>query len=424
MSTSTKEQTALRYHAQSPAGKLAIQPTKPLAGPHDLALAYSPGVAAPCSAIAQDRQQVFDYTAKGNLVAVVTNGTAVLGLGDIGPEAAKPVMEGKAVLFKKLAGIDAFDIELDATDPAEVVRIVKAMAPTFGGINLEDIKAPACFEIEDALKEQLALPVMHDDQHGTAIVAGAALLNALKVAEKNIAQVQVVINGAGAGALACARLYLALGVQPANLVVCDSKGVLHKDRTDLNAHKAKFVTARPLHTLAAALHGADVFLGLSVGNVVTPAHLQHMAARPIVFALANPVPEIAYDVATAARADLIMATGRSDWPNQVNNVLGFPYVFRGALDVRATAINEAMKQAAVRAIAALAQAPVPAAVQAAYGRTPLIFGKDYLLPKPMDPRLLPTVAVAVAQAAVKSGVAQVPVTDWEAYGKGLQQYAC
>jgi malic enzyme len=420
--TLTSKQAALHYHQQAPAGKLGVHATKPLQSQEDLALAYSPGVAEPCRAIAGDRKKVFDYTAKGNLVAVISNGTAVLGLGNIGPEAAKPVMEGKAILLKKLAGIDAFDIELDATDPEVVIQIVKALAPTFGGINLEDIKAPECFQIEEALKDQLSMPVMHDDQHGTAIISGAALLNALEVANKDIAHIQLVVNGAGAGAIACTRLYLSLGVKKENIVMCDSKGVIRRDRTDINGYKAAFTTDRPIYTLTEALKDADVFLGLSVANLVTPIHLRSMAACPIVFALANPDPEIDYDVAMATRSDLIMATGRSDYPNQVNNVLGFPYIFRGALDVRATSINEAMKLAAVKAIAALAKEPVPAAIKVAYGNVPMTFGKDYLLPKPMDPRLITIVSTAVAKAAIVSGVAQRPIEDWEEYHTALQQY--
>ena len=419
--TPTNKQAALHYHQQAPAGKLSIHPTKPLQSQEDLALAYSPGVAEPCRAIAENRQKVFDYTAKGNLVAVISNGTAVLGLGNIGPEAAKPVMEGKAILLKKLAGIDAFDIELDATDPDAVIQIVKALAPTFGGINLEDIKAPECFQIEEKLKAHLSIPIMHDDQHGTAIISGAALLNALELANKDIEHIQLVVNGAGAGAIACTQLYLALGVKKENIIMCDSKGVIHNDRTDINTHKARFATDRPLYTLTEALKGADVFLGLSKANLVTSDHLQSMATRPIVFALANPDPEIAYDVATATRDDLIMATGRSDYPNQVNNVLGFPYIFRGALDVHATVINEAMKLAAVKALAALAKEPVPAAVKVAYGNNSLTFGKDYLLPKPMDQRLITTVSTAVAKAAMESGVAQTPIKDWDAYHIALKR---
>jgi malic enzyme len=419
--TPTSKQAALHYHQRAPAGKLGVHATKPLQSQEDLSLAYSPGVAEPCRAIAADKQKVFDYTAKANLVAVISNGTAVLGLGNIGPEAAKPVMEGKAILLKKLAGIDAFDIELDATDPEEVIQIVKALAPTFGGINLEDIKAPECFQIEEALKAQLSMPIMHDDQHGTAIISGAALLNALEIVKKDITQVQLVVNGAGAGAIACTQLYLTLGVKRENIVMCDSKGVIRSDRTDINAYKAIFATDRPIYTLAEALKGADVFLGLSVANLVTPTHLRSMAACPIVFALANPDSEIDYDVAMATRSDLIMATGRSDYPNQVNNVLGFPYIFRGALDVRATAINEAMKLAAVKAIAALAKEPIPETIKATYGNVPTVFGKDYLLPKPMDPRLITAISPAVAKAAMESGVAQTPIEDWEQYRTSLQQ---
>lgn len=421
MTTSSQQQDALRYHAQAPKGKLGIQPTKPLRSQHDLALAYSPGVAQPCIEIAKDPNKVFDYTAKGNLVAVISNGTAVLGLGNIGPEAAKPVMEGKAILLKRLADVDAFDIELDATDPNVVIQIVKALAPTFGGINLEDIKAPECFQIEAALKAQLSIPIMHDDQHGTAIISGAALLNALELAHKNIAQIQLVVNGAGAGAIACTQLFLSLGVKQENIIMCDSQGVIRKDRTDINVYKAIFATERPVYTLGEALQGADVFLGLSVANVMTPDHIMSMAERPIVFALANPESEIAYDLAIATRDDLIMATGRSDYPNQVNNILGFPYIFRGALDVRATTINKSMQLAAVRAIAELAKAPIPGAIQEAYPHAPVGFGKDYLLPKPMDPRLLATVAMAVARAAMASGVAQAPIVDWSAYETALQQ---
>jgi len=421
MSTSINKKKALHYHQQAPAGKLGVYPTKPLQTQEDLALAYSPGVAEPCRVIAKDPQKVFDYTAKGNLVAVISNGTAVLGLGNIGPEAAKPVMEGKAILLKKLAGIDAFDIELDATDPKEVIQIVKALAPTFGGINLEDIKAPECFEIEEALKAQLSMPVMHDDQHGTAIISGAALLNALEVAKKNIEHIRIVVSGAGAGAIACTKLYLSLGVKPENIVMLDSKGVIRKDRKDINAYKSAFATNLPIYTLTEALKGSDVFLGLSKANLLTPTHLQSMAKYPIVLALANPDPEIDYDMAIATRNDLIMATGRSDYPNQVNNVLGFPYIFRGALDVHATAINESMKLAAVKAIASLAKEPITQTVKASYSHTPLDFGPNYLLPKPMDPRLITTVSSAVARAAMESGVAQTPIEDWNEYLITLRQ---
>lgn len=422
MSTKISKQAALAYHAQAPAGKLMIHPTKPLTTQHELSLAYSPGVAVPCQAIAEDKQKVYEYTAKGNLVAVISNGTAVLGLGDIGPEAAKPVMEGKAILLKKFAGIDAFDIELATTAPEEVVKVVKALAPTFGGINLEDIKAPACFQIEEALKEQLSIPVMHDDQHGTAIIAGAALHNALALVHKNTKDIQVVVNGAGAGAIACAKLFLLLGVEQAHMVMCDSQGVIHQDRPVLAPAKAPFATDRPLHTLAEAIRGADVFLGLSKGNLLTAEHIRSMANKPIVFALANPDPEISYEAAITARPDVIMATGRSDYPNQINNVLAFPYIFRGALDVRATTINEAMKLAALKALAQLAQAPIPAVVQSAYSSDSLAFGKEYLLPKPVDPRLITTVSTAVAQAAMASGVAKKPIHDWEQYQATLQQW--
>ena len=413
------DQEALHYHAQSPRGKLSVAPTKPMGTARDLSLAYSPGVAVPCQAIAQAPREVFTYTGKGNLVAVISNGTAVLGLGDLGPSAAKPVMEGKAALFKKLAGINAFDIELDETDPEKLIQIIKAMAPTFGGINLEDIKAPACFQIEEALRQALDIPVMHDDQHGTAIISGAALVNALTIVGKDISQVQVVVNGAGAGAIACAQLYLTLGVRKENLIMCDSRGVIRTDRTDLNAYKRAFATDRAVHTLAQALKGADVFLGLSAANIITPAHLHTMAPDPIVFALANPDPEIPYNVAVAARPDVVMATGRSDYPNQVNNILGFPYIFRGALDVHATTINEPMKLAAVYALAMLAKEPVPAAISAAYDNVSFAFGREYLLPKPMDPRLIATVSMAVARAAMETGVAQNPIEDWEAYENAL-----
>ncbi|MHB9147800.1 MAG: malic enzyme-like NAD(P)-binding protein [Candidatus Amoebophilus sp.] len=422
MSIKITNEAVLDYHAQKPAGKLGIHATKPLQTQYDLSLAYSPGVAIPCQAIAEDKQQVYNYTAKGNLVAVISNGTAILGLGNLGPEAAKPVMEGKAVLLKKFAGIDAFDIEIDATEPADVVHIIKALAPTFGGINLEDFKAPECFEIEKALKEQLSIPVMHDDQHGTAIIAGAALKNALLLVKKEIGNIQVVINGAGAGAIACAKLIVALGVKPGNLVMCDTQGVIRKDREELAGEKSKFATDRSVHTLVEALKGADVFMGLSKGNILQPEHILDMAERPIVFALANPNPEINYDLAVNTRKDIIMATGRSDYPNQINNVLGFPYIFRGALDVWATAINEPMKLAAVEALAALAQQPVPDLVKKAYGVESLEFGSTYILPKPIDPRLITTVSPAVAQAAIESGVARKHIQDWEAYKESLKQY--
>ncbi|MDE6306490.1 MAG: NADP-dependent malic enzyme, partial [Muribaculaceae bacterium] len=383
-------------------------------------LAYSPGVAYPCKEIEKDPATVYEYTDKGNLVAVISNGTAVLGLGDIGALAGKPVMEGKALLFKIFAGIDCFDIEVNEKDPQKFIDIVKAISPTFGGINLEDIKAPECFEIEQRLKAECDIPVMHDDQHGTAIISAAGLLNALEIQGKKIEEVKLVVNGAGAAAVSCTRLYIALGVRKENVVMCDSKGVLNTKRTGLNAQKLEFATSRDIDTLEEAMVGADVFLGLSVKDVVTTEMVRSMADKPIVFALANPDPEIAYDKAIASRPDLIFATGRSDYPNQINNVLGFPYIFRGALDSGATQINEAMKLAAVRAIADLAKQPVPSVVNAAYNMTDLRFGRDYILPKPLDPRLLTSVAPAVARGAMESGVATRPITDWEAYNEKLR----
>ena len=384
-------------------------------------MAYTPGVAVPCMEIYDTPEKVYDYTGKGNLVAVISNGTAVLGLGNIGAEASKPVMEGKGLLFKVLAGVNTYDIEIGTEDVEAFVQTVKMIAPTFGGINLEDIKAPQCFEIERRLKEEVNLPLMHDDQHGTAIITSAALLNALEIAGKRIDRIQVVVNGAGAAATACAKLYLSLGVRPENLVMCDSKGVITRRRTNLSPEKAQFATVRDLTTLADALRGADVFLGVSKAGVLTGEMVKTMAPDPIVFALANPDPEIPYDEAKASRPDLIFATGRSDYPNQVNNVIGFPYIFRGALDVRATAINEPMKIAAAHAIAALAKEPVPAEMLQAYGVEALSFGRDYLIPKPLDKRLLTAVSVAVARAAVESGVAQHPITDWGAYAAALVQ---
>ncbi|MBQ4344574.1 MAG: NADP-dependent malic enzyme [Muribaculaceae bacterium] len=420
MSKSIKE-LALDYHREGKPGKIEVNPTKPYSSQNDLALAYSPGVAFPCLEIEERPQDAYEYTSKGNLVAVISNGTAVLGLGDIGALAGKPVMEGKALLFKIFAGLDCFDIEVDEKDPEKFIQVVKAIAPTFGGINLEDIKAPECFEIERRLKEELSIPVMHDDQHGTAIISAAGLLNALELQGKKIEEARLVVNGAGAAAVSCTRLYIALGIKPENVVMCDSKGVLNKKRTNLNAQKLEFATDRDIDTLEEAMKGADVFLGLSVKDVVTPEMVQSMAPNPIVFALANPDPEIAYDKAIASRPDLIFATGRSDYPNQINNVLGFPYIFRGALDSGATAINEDMKLAAVRAIAALAKQPVPSVVNAAYNMTNLQFGKDYILPKPLDPRLLTTVAPAVARGAMESGVATRPISDWDAYNEKLRQ---
>ena len=411
---------ALRYHAEGQPGKIAVVPTKPLTSQHDFSLAYSPGVAEPCLEIVKNPLDAYKYTGKGNLVAVVTNGTAVLGLGNIGALAGKPVMEGKSMLFKVFADIDAFDIEVNATDTDRFVETVKAIAPTFGGINLEDIKAPECFEIEARLRQELDIPVMHDDQHGTAIITSAALLNGAKLAGKELDRMRVVVNGAGAAAIACARLFLSLGIRRENLVLCDSRGVVTTYRDDLNPVKRELATSRRISTLTEAVAGADVFLGVSKADTLTPGMLRSMASNPIVMALANPDPEIAYEKAVVSRPDIIFATGRSDYPNQVNNVLGFPYIFRGALDVRATEINDAMKLAAARAIAALAQQPVPTAVLQAYRLQRLEFGRSYLIPKPLDPRLLATVAPAVARAAMESGVARRPVTDWEAYAEELR----
>ncbi|MET3874734.1 NADP-dependent malic enzyme [Chitinophaga sp. OAE865] len=419
MAKKLNKQDALDYHAKGRPGKIEVIPTKDTKSQWDLSLAYSPGVAEPCKEIFNDVENVYKYTAKGNLVGVISNGTAVLGLGDIGPEAGKPVMEGKAVLFKIFADIDVFDIELDAKDPDTFVAAVKALEPTFGGINLEDIKSPECFEIEDRLRKELKIPIMHDDQHGTAIISSAALLNALELVKKKIEKVKIVVNGAGAAAMACVKLYVALGAKPENFIMFDKDGVLNKDRQDLSERHKQFTTNTKIRSLAEALKGADVFLGLSVGNVVTAEMIKSMAKNPIVFAMANPDPEIAYETAISARPDIIMATGRSDYPNQVNNVLGFPYIFRGALDVRATQINEAMKLAAVRALADMAKSPVPDIVNLAYNERNLFFGPKYIIPKPLDPRLLSTVAPAVAKAAMESGVAHKPITDWEAYRNEL-----
>lgn len=419
MSKVTKEM-ALDYHEEGKPGKIEIVPTKPYASQHDLALAYSPGVAYPCLEIEKDPEDAYRYTNRGNLVGVISNGTAVLGLGDIGALAGKPVMEGKALLFKIFAGLDAFDIEINEKDPDKIIEIVKAIAPTFGGINLEDIKAPECFKIETRLKEECDIPVMHDDQHGTAIISGAGLLNALQIQGKKIGDIRLVVNGAGAAAISCTRLYVALGVNPKNVVMCDSKGVIRADREGLNSQKREFATTRDLHTLQEAMKDADVFLGLSVADVVTPEMVFSMAPRPIVFALANPNPEIAYDLAMQTRDDIIVATGRSDYPNQINNVIGFPYIFRGALDCGATAINEAMKIAAVHAIADLAKEPVPSVVDEAYGMNNITFGREYILPKALDPRLLLCVAPAVAKAAAQSGIARRPIPDWAAYQTKLR----
>jgi len=416
-----KKQDALDYHSQGRPGKIEVVPTKPYSSQRDLSLAYSPGVAEPCIKIHENEDDVYKYTAKGNLVAVISNGTAVLGLGNIGPNASKPVMEGKGVLFKIFADIDVFDIEVDRSDVDGFVETVKAIAPTFGGINLEDIKAPECFEIERRLKEELSIPIMHDDQHGTAIIAGAALLNALELAEKKIDQVRIVVNGAGASAISCTKLFVALGARVDNVVMLDSSGVIRSDREVLDAQKALFATKRDINTLEEAMKDSDVFIGLSKGNILHAAHLQSMAANPIVFAMANPDPEITYEDAHGSREDIILATGRSDYPNQVNNVIGFPFIFRGALDVRAKQINEEMKLAAVRAIAALAKEPVPEIVNLAYNKTNIQFGKDYIIPKPLDPRLITTVAPAVAKAAIESGVARLPIANWEAYEEELSK---
>ena len=412
-----RREQALEYHASGRPGKIEVVPTKEAKTQKDLSLAYSPGVAVPCLEIAANPDDVYKYTAKGNLVAVISNGTAVLGLGNIGPEAGKPVMEGKGVLFKIFADIDVFDIEINETDPEKFVQIVKALEPTFGGINLEDIKAPECFYIEQELKKQMKIPVMHDDQHGTAIISGAALLNALELQKKKIDKVKFVVNGAGAAAMACCKLYVALGAKPENFILFDRKGALHEGRETLDEDRKLFSVKKDKADwdLSKALKDADIFIGLSVGNVVTQAMIKSMAKNPIVFAMANPDPEISYEDATAARKDIIMATGRSDYPNQVNNVLGFPYIFRGALDVRATTINEAMKLAAVKALAELARTTVPDIVNMAYNQRSMSFGPEYIIPKPVDPRLLSTVAPAVAKAAMESGVAKKQIENWDAY---------
>ena len=420
MAKITKEE-ALRYHAEGKPGKIEVIPTKPHSTQTDLSLAYSPGVAEPCLEIEKNPLDAYEYTAKGNLVAVISNGTAVLGLGDIGPLAGKPVMEGKGLLFKIFAGIDVFDIEVNEKDPEKFIQTVKAISPTFGGINLEDIKAPECFEIETRLKNELDIPVMHDDQHGTAIISGAGLINALEIAGKKIEDVKIVVNGAGAASISCTRLYVMLGARKENIVMCDSKGVISTSRPDLNAAKREFATDRSIKTLQEAVVGADVFLGLSVANVLTKEMVRSMNADPIVFALANPNPEISYADAMDSRDDIIFATGRSDYPNQINNVLGFPYIFRGALDTHAKAINEEMKRAAVYAIADLAKEPVPDVVNAAYKLKRTTFGRDYILPKALDPRLLTRVSCAVAKAAIDSGVSRKTITDWEGYANHLRE---
>ena len=421
MSESKRRIEALLYHAKPTPGKIKVVPTKKYASQRDLSLAYSPGVAEPCLEIAKDIENVYKYTSKGNLVAVISNGTAVLGLGNIGPEASKPVMEGKGLLFKIFADIDVFDIEVDATDVDKFVETVKAIAPTFGGINLEDIKAPEAFEIERRLKEELNIPVMHDDQHGTAIISAAALKNAVEIVGKKIEDVQIVVNGAGAAAISCTRLYIRLGAKRENVVMCDSKGVIRNDAPDLSSQKAEFSTHKDLNTLEEAMVGADVFIGLSKGNVVTPEMLLSMANDPIVFAMANPTPEIDYNLAIQTRKDIIMATGRSDHPNQVNNVLGFPFIFRGALDVRATGINEEMKMAAVHALADLAKETVPEKVNVVYQTSNLSFGRNYIIPKPFDPRLIYEIPPAIAKAAMDSGIAKYPIQDWDKYKEELME---
>jgi malate dehydrogenase (oxaloacetate-decarboxylating)(NADP+) len=421
MNKNNRKQDALNYHSMGRPGKIQVVPTKPTNSQRDLTMAYSPGVAEPCLRIAENVDDVYKYTAKGNLVAVISNGTAVLGLGNIGPEASKPVMEGKGLLFKIYADIDVFDLEVNAKSVDEFVAIVKALEPTFGGVNLEDISAPTCFEIERRLKAEMNIPVMHDDQHGTAIISAAALMNACEIQGKKLDKIKLVVNGAGAAAVSCSKMYLSIGVKKENLVMFDINGVLDQHRTDLDDIRMEFATTRTdVKTLSDAMKDADVFVGLSAGNVVTPAMLKSMAKKPVVFAMANPVPEIDYDLATAAREDIIMATGRSDYPNQVNNVLGFPYIFRGALDVRATAINEEMKIAATHAIAEMAKKPVPEAVNLAYNITNLKFGRDYIIPKPMDQRLITEVSMAVAKAAIESGVARKVITDWDAYAEELR----
>ncbi len=408
------------YHAAYPAGKLEIIPTKPARNQYDLSLAYTPGVAAPCLEIQAEPEKAYDYTGKGNLVAVITNGTAVLGLGNIGALAGKPVMEGKSLLFKVLSGVNSIDIEVNSTNIDDFCKTVKDISASFGGINLEDIKAPECFEIEARLKEELDIPVMHDDQHGTAIISSAALINALELAGKRPEDVKMVVSGAGAAAIACTKMYIALGLKKENVVMCDSKGVVRSDRTDINTYKREFATDRDLHTLEEAMVGADVFAGFSKGGTVSQDMVKSMAPKPIIMAMANPIPEISYDEAKAARPDAIMATGRSDYPNQVNNVIGFPYIFRGALDTRATEINEAMKLAAARAIAELAKEPVTEEVIKSAGLDKNIsFGSEYIIPTALDSRLLERVSVAVAKAAEESGVAKRPIKDWDEYRKSL-----
>src|SRR5690625_4888208 len=419
MAKKINKQDALHYHSKGRPGKIEVNPTKDTKTQWDLSLAYSPGVAEPCMEIHKNPEEVYKYTSKGNLVAVITDGSAVLGLGDIGPEAGKPVMEGKGVLFKIYADIDVFDLELDINNPDEFVNVVKALEPTFGGINLEDIKSPECFEIEDRLKKELDIPVMHDDQHGTAIISAAALLNALELVKKKIQKIKIVVSGAGAAATSCLKIYLSLGAKKENIFVFDKDGFLSTDRDDLSPQQQPFVKKEKI-TLEKAIKKADVFLGLSVGDILSQDMLKTMAKRPIVFAMANPDPEITYNDAMSARDDVIMATGRSDYPNQVNNVLGFPYIFRGALDVRASEMNEEMKLAAVKALAELAKQPVPELVNMAYNEKSLVFGPHYIIPKPLDPRLITSVSPAIAKAAMESGVARSPISDWNKYRTELE----
>ena len=416
----TKE-AALLYHSRGRHGKVEVIPTKPYSTQFDLSLAYTPGVAFPCLEIEKTPEDAYSYTAKGNLVAVISNGTSVLGLGDIGAMAGKPVMEGKGLLFKVFADVDVFDIEVDEKDPAKLIEFCRQIAPTFGGINLEDIKSPECFEVETALKKILDIPVFHDDQHGTAIISAAGLLNSLEITGRKIEDLKMVVCGAGAAAISCSRLYVSLGVRRENIVMCDSKGVINKNRKDLNKFKMEFITGRDLDTLQQALVGADLFLGLSIACIMTKEMLASMTKNPIIFAMANPNPEISFEDAMATRDDMIFATGRSDYPNQINNVLGFPFIFRGALDVRASTINEEMKLAAAKALAALAKEPVPDSVLKAYNVEKLSFGKEYIIPKPVDPRLISCVAPAVARAAMDSGVAKYPISDWDAYKKSLDR---
>ena len=416
----TKED-ALLYHSRGRHGKVEVIPTKPYSTQFDLSMAYTPGVAYPCLEIEKNPEDVYNYTAKGNLVAVISNGTAVLGLGDIGAMAGKPVMEGKGLLFKVFADVDVFDIEVNEKDPVKLIEFCRQIAPTFGGINLEDIKAPECFEVETDLKKILDIPVFHDDQHGTAIISAAGLLNSLEITGKKIEELKMVVCGAGAAAISCSRLYVSLGVRKENIVMCDSKGVINKRRKDLNKYKQEFITERDLDTIEQAVVGADLFLGLSAACMMSKEMLASMADNPIIFAMANPNPEISFEDAMATRDDMIFATGRSDYPNQINNVLGFPFIFRGALDVRASTINEEMKLAASKALAALAKEPVPDSVLKAYNVEKLTFGKEYIIPKPVDPRLISRVAPAVARAAMESGVAKYPITDWDAYRKSLDR---